>query len=242
MKICIYQINLDRDTNGVAFESFDRYKDMMNSEHIESEIYDKVYEGDVDCGNLEDVYRMFNIDHPDGYKGRSLSVSDIVEVVESDSVEPDMYYCDSVGFTACDFTPYLAETLKEDKITVVLVEPGKYARVAEIATDLGSLQAAVGGNIETFYPYEEEVCLVVNDEGKINGMPLNRAIYDSEGKIMDIMAGPFFICDVSTPNFASLNKEQLERYGKQFYYPENFFRINDEIKALKYKPEKAMER
>ena len=31
--------------------------------------------------HLEEVYQMFNLDHPDGYRGRSLSVSDVVEVV-----------------------------------------------------------------------------------------------------------------------------------------------------------------
>lgn len=35
----------------------------------------------MECGTLEEVYQMFNLDHPDGYRGRSLSVSDVVEVV-----------------------------------------------------------------------------------------------------------------------------------------------------------------
>jgi len=237
MKIKIYQVNLDRDSNGVAFESFERLPSIQNSEAINSELYDRVFNDEVDCDNLESVYQKFNIDHPEGYRGRSLSVSDIVEIVESDNVEPGFYYCDSVGFQKVEFDDELAEILKEEKITVVICEPGKFARVTEIATDLGSLQATVGGNIETFYPFEEEVCLVCDDEGKINGSPLNRAIYDSDGNIMDIMAGTFFICDVSTPNFGSLSKEQQERFTKQFLYPENFIRINNEIKALKFKPE-----
>ena len=54
--------------------------------------------------------------------------------------------------------------------------------------------------------------------------------------------GPFFICDCSTPYFGSLNKEQLERYTKQFQNPERFFRVGGEIKAVPYKPEKDHER
>ena len=54
--------------------------------------------------------------------------------------------------------------------------------------------------------------------------------------------GPFFICDCSTPYFGSLNKEQLERYKKQFQNPEHFFRVGGEIKAVPYKPEKDHER
>ena len=54
--------------------------------------------------------------------------------------------------------------------------------------------------------------------------------------------GPFFICDCSTPYFGSLNKEQLERYTKQFQNPERFFWVGEEIKAVPYKPEKDHER
>lgn len=57
-----------------------------------------------------------------------------------------------------------------------------------------------------------------------------------------IIFGPFFICDCSTPYFGSLNKEQLERYKKQFQNPEHFFRVGGEIKAVPYKPEKDHER
>ena len=83
---------------------------------------------------------------------------------------------------------------------------------------------------------------VCNDEGKYNGMRPCRAIYGEGREMMDIIFGPFFICDCSTPYFGSLNKEQLERYTKQFQNPERFFRIGGEIKAVPYKPEKDHER
>lgn len=83
---------------------------------------------------------------------------------------------------------------------------------------------------------------VCNDEGKYNGMRPCRAIYGENRKMMDIIFGPFFICDCSTPYFGSLNKEQLERYTKQFQNPERFFRVGGEIKAVPYKPEKDHER
>ena len=83
---------------------------------------------------------------------------------------------------------------------------------------------------------------VCNDEGKYNGMRPCRAIYGEDREMMDIIFGPFFICDCSTPYFGSLNKEQLERYKKQFQNPEHFFRVGGEIKAVPYKPEKGHER
>ena len=57
---------------------------------------------------------------------------------------------------------------------VVMAEPGQYARAAEIGDGLESLQKAVGGLIDCAYPWREKVCIVCNDEGLINGMPMNR--------------------------------------------------------------------
>ena len=124
-------------------------------------------------------------------------------------------------------------------IQVVYCEPGKLARIREIGTELEDLQQAVGGGlIEPFYPFEEEVCIVCNDEGKFNGMRPCRAVYGEDGKMMDIIFGPFFICDCSGEEFASLSDEQLERYANQFRYPENYLRINGELQAIKYDPTK----
>ena len=240
MKIAIYQINPDRDENNVAFLNYENLERFQGSAELRSEIYDKVFEGEVECGTLEEVYQMFNLDHPDGYRGRSLSVSDVVEVVGEE--KSTFHFCDSIGFREVDFDPDMTEPLKEKKIKVVLCEPGKAARVAEIGTELSDLQRVVGGLIEPYYPFEEQVCIVCNDEGKYNGMRPCRAIYGEDREMMDIIFGPFFICDCSTPYFGSLNKEQLERYTKQFQNPERFFRVGGEIKAVPYKPEKDHER
>ena len=50
---------------------------------------------------------------------------------------------------------------------VVLVEPGKEARIAKIGSDLKSLQAAVGGYIEAAYFFDDPVALICNEEGKV---------------------------------------------------------------------------
>lgn len=126
-----------------------------------------------------------------------------------------------------------------ETIRVVYCEPGRLARTIAIGTELDDLQRAVGGSlIEPYYPFEEEVCIVCNDEGKFNGMRPNRAVRNEDGRIEDIIFGPFFICDCSTENFGSLSDEQLQRYTEQFRYPEYFFRdINDgAIKAVRYDP------
>ena len=161
MKIKIYQINMDRDNGSYSFTNYENTIRRTGG-GIRSSIYDCVFDGEVACKGLEEVYEKFNIDSPPGFKGHSLSVSDIVEIAESDSVEKGYYFCDSIGFKKIDFEPEKAEKNMDNKITVVLVEPGKLARIAQIGTSLSELQAAVDGNIETFYPYEEQVCIVCN--------------------------------------------------------------------------------
>lgn len=124
---------------------------------------------------------------------------------------------------------YFEEEVRPEKIMVVMVRPGEYARIEEIGTTLEDLQEAVGGFIETYYPFDYNddgtmEVIVCNDEGKISGMPLNRAILDDEGRIMDVIAGPFFICDSGTENFESLDQERLDKYVNMFRFPEVFYR------------------
>lgn len=121
-----------------------------------------------------------------------------------------------------------------EHINVVYVEPGKQAQGAKIACGLSSFQKAVGGYIEAVYPFDEEVCIVCNEEGKLTGMELNRALYDGNGNIADIIAGPFFVCDCSGENFGSLSQEQTERYIKLFKEPEAFIRLNGRIISIPY--------
>lgn len=126
-----------------------------------------------------------------------------------------------------------------NKIKVVYVEPGERAKITEIDSSLEGLQEAVGGGvIQAIYPFKEEVCCACNDDGKLDGLPLNRALRkDGSGKIYDIIAGPFFICDCSGESFASLTDEQAEKYQKMFELPEMFFSIDGQIIVRPYEPE-----
>ena len=77
-------------------------------------------------------------------------------------------------------------------MNVLMVEPGKAPYETEISDGLEAMQAAVGGNIQAVYPYEDLVGLVCNEEGKLEGLPLNRALRTEDGEIYDIIAGNFF--------------------------------------------------
>ena len=64
-----------------------------------------------------------------------------------------------------------------EKISVILVEPGKYPKLIEIEDTLEAMQSLVEGDIEEYMPFEDEVAIICNEEGKMNGMPLNRGVY-----------------------------------------------------------------
>lgn len=59
--------------------------------------YNTVYTGEIEGTDtteiLERIYTIFNTKHPDGYRGRSLSVGDLVALEDTGT-----YFCDSFGF------------------------------------------------------------------------------------------------------------------------------------------------
>ena len=122
---------------------------------------------------------------------------------------------------------------------VVMVEPGKEARLAEIGSDLKSLQSAVGGYIEAAYFFDDPVELICNEEGKVYGMPYNRAVRDEAGRVQDIIAGPFFVCGLGEESFCSLPKELQAKYLDMFKYPEKFTSIGGKLVITQDKPRAA---
>lgn len=118
-------------------------------------------------------------------------------------------------------------------MNVLMVEPGKAPHSVEIDGSLESLQAAVGGDIQAVYPYPDPVALVCHEEGKLIGLPLNRALRDEDNRIYDIIAGNFLIVGLGEEDFTSLSPELTEKYAEQFRNPEDFLRIAGKIVVLK---------
>lgn len=106
--------------------------------------------------------------------------------------------------------------------TVLVVEPGRAPYVKEIDSGLKSLQSEVGGWIEAIYPFEEEVALICNEEGKLCGLPLNRALMDEDGEIYDIIAGTFLVVGLGEEDFCSLSDEYIKKFSERFKRPEKF--------------------
>ena len=115
---------------------------------------------------------------------------------------------------------------------VLAVEPMKAPRVTEIGDELEDLQNAVGGPIETVYPFEDEAVILCNEEGKLEGLELNRSLRDADGGICDIIAGTFLIAGLNEDGFTSLTPEQIETYTEQFCSPEFFIMSGGQLLSI----------
>ena len=96
-----------------------------------------------------------------------------------------------------------------EKIKVIMVEVGKEPYVKEIYNTLKDKQELVGGIIEcvpTFFSKENSYDFITNEEGKIEGLPYNRFVYDKQ----DVIAGDFLVIktDESTGEFITIDEEE----------------------------------
>ena len=119
--------------------------------------------------------------------------------------------------------------MEQEKLKVLMVEPQKEPCAVEIPAGLKGLQMAVGGYIEAVYPYEEPVALVCNEEGKLLGLDLNRALRDEDGHIYDVLAGTFLVVGLGEEDFASLPDDLMEKFEQKFHTPEEFFQIGNRL-------------
>ena len=136
----------------------------------------------------------------------------------------------------------MTENNKNEMLRVILCEPGETAEVVEIEDELESMQDLVGGLIEPYDPFYSEtdpryenVILVCNEEGKLMQMPPNRAIVDEDGRVMDVIRGPFFLCyaPVESERFLSIPPDLEEEFLRKYELPEKFYRSENGIEVTK---------
>lgn len=134
--------------------------------------------------------------------------------------------------------------MTENRMEVIYVEPGKLARTIEIEDSLEAYQGLVGGLIEEYMPFPDDVALICNDEGKMRGMDLNRGIYGEDGQLLDVIAGPFFICyaPIESETFLSMPPDLKEKYESMFQLPERFFVADNGLFGIKYDPRQREDR
>ena len=101
---------------------------------------------------------------------------------------------------------------------VIIVKPFTNPFVKEIKGDLESMQAVVGGYIQAIYPFDDEVALVCNEEGKINGLMPNRYLLNRNNGICDYICGDFFLCyaPCDSENFESMPDNLIDKHIAKF--------------------------
>ena len=123
------------------------------------------------------------------------------------------------------------ENCKTPTLRVLVVEPLRAPYSRELPNTLEEMQKLVGGTIQAIYPFEEPVALICHDEGKLLGLPPNRALRDENGVLYDIVCGTFFLCAAppDSDSFESLSEEHLVRYAARFHPLELFLAKEREV-------------
>ena len=121
----------------------------------------------------------------------------------------------------------------ENTLSVLKIAPGQFPQQVEIDSDLKALQEAVGGFIGASYPFADDpVAIVYNDDGKLMGLPLNRALRDEDGLMYDAVAGTFLVVGLGEEDFASLTPELAQKYEQLFHQPEAFLKLGNRLLVL----------
>ena len=100
---------------------------------------------------------------------------------------------------------------KKGKIRCILVKVLEQPKVIEIEHNLSTLQKYVGGTID-IVEIEEDVDIIINDEGKLLGLSPNLVLYE----FRDIIVGDFLVVGQKNGETISLSEEKIEKYMKRF--------------------------
>lgn len=103
----ILQLNInDEEASMIMFSGYDFIVKKYSKLEDLLKLYKEVYSGNISADAvtkftiLEELFRKFNIDHPEDFKGHSLSVSDIVYF----PADEEYWLCDSYGWKLLEKT------------------------------------------------------------------------------------------------------------------------------------------
>lgn len=99
-KVRIWQLKPEMDVR-MKFICLDDMVKEFGGPHLEH--YHMAYDGYLGTNELEAIYTRCNVNHPAGFTGHSLSMSDVVELYDDSSSE--YHYCDRFGFRQISFSP-----------------------------------------------------------------------------------------------------------------------------------------
>lgn len=102
---------------------------------------------------------------------------------------------------------------------VLFVQCKRQPIVMDVKNDLSALQNLVGGYIEVIQPWNDDILLICNEEGKIrNECKLNRII-QADGGGEDAIFGDFFLCGYDGCEFTDFPESLVAKYTKKLALP-----------------------
>ena len=210
MMIRVFQIDSAKDWQNVEFMD---HEYTVKHGGVKAENYRQVYGWEVFGNSLENLFYLCNNEHPPGYCGHSLSVSDVVEVC--DGSLKGFWFCDRIGFKKLDGFD-ISKTDRSEVMKILVLENDRAPYPAEIIHNVDAMQSVVGGPYDVVYfePKGDAICWC-NDEFLLNGFAPNRMIGDT------LIHGTCFISgdgcnEYGERDACSLTDKQIELYSGMF--------------------------
>lgn len=104
--------------------------------------------------------------------------------------------------------------MKKDRIKVFAMRCSENkvykGRIEEIDNTLQAKRKFVGGTIQNVVIAGVDV--ICNDDGKLIGLPFNRAVIDNKGKLLDIFAGDILACNHdASGNYTDIKESDIPK-------------------------------
>lgn len=176
MRLEIYRINPARDKNRM----FDRNLDEWKNGNVDSSIYDRVFEGNIeyeDFNNIESVISAFKCPnkpkdiHGVAYAEQRIETSDVVLFGD------DYYYVSGEGTPKIRFSAEQAQTVEPEikRYKTILVRPLRPAEIASLTPE--EIGKAAGKICQ--YMFLGGTCYIIyNNAALAENRPLCRALYE----------------------------------------------------------------
>ena len=102
---------------------------------------------------------------------------------------------------------------------ILIIEPGRHPRAAEIPHTLEQMQKTVGGYIQAIFPWDDPVALICDEEGLLKQSVFNRIVAPEVA-----IFGIFFLCGLDEEDFSDLPDDLMEKYSDMLYDPQYLIR------------------
>lgn len=108
--------------------------------------------------------------------------------------------------------------------------------ISQIENTLKAHQAYVGGLIQAVH-ITPEIIVICNDEGKLQHLPLNRALLGDNSQVIDYFVGDILLVRSSGENFASIRPEDIPVIERLLIPLKSVSKVGDHIAFVMYPSE-----